>query len=77
MIFIKKYYDFFAFVSILCYLFDKRYKIGIENCTGMDETKKIKWSTSGYSIPSVKNFDLPLREYCTKHLIIVLYQEIK
>ena len=42
MIFIKKYYDFFAFVSILCYLFDKRYKIGIENCTGMDETKKIK-----------------------------------
>ena len=74
MIFIKKCYDFFAFVSILCYLFDKRYKIGIENCTGMDETKKIKWSTTG---PSVKIFDLPLREYCTKHLIIVLYQEIK
>ena len=35
-------------------LSDKRYKIGIENETGMDKMKKIKLSTSGYSIPSVK-----------------------
>ena len=59
---------FLLFLSVLFYLFDKRYKLGIEieNYTGMDEMKKIKLSTSGYTIPCVKNLDLPLKEYCIK-----------
>ena len=61
---------FFIFLCILFHLFEKRYLISngnsIENYTGMDEMKKIKLSTSGYSIPSGKDFDLPLKEYCIK-----------
>ena len=69
MILIKKIsflFLFFFFLGIMIYLLQERYNLKIETYTGMDEIRKIKSSKSGYTFPSAKNVNLPLREYCIK-----------